>query len=235
VLDLVRERPEVQALGAEVSEGKTLQAFIDSGYKTSDAGLWKYICEVAHPECPEVQEELRIMVAWTTGINASVAQMVHGVKPFPYVRESLEKLSTQADMLCVSATPCEALGREWEEHDIARYVELICGQEQGKKAEHLCLANGGGIDGEGGVSTLGSRYTPDHILMIGDAPGDMKAARANKALFFPINPGDEAGSWQRFYEEAADKFLNEEYAGEYEASLIAEYETYLPDTPPWKL
>ena len=38
--------------------------------------------------------------------------------------------------------------------------------------------------------------------MIGDAPGDMKAARANGALFFPINPGHEDESWERFYDEA---------------------------------
>jgi hypothetical protein len=70
--------------------------------------------------------------------------------------------------------------------------------------------------------------------MIGDAPGDMKAAKANDALFYPINPGHEAASWQRFYEEAAAKFLAGEYAGEYEAAVIAEFEAVLPDTPPWK-
>ena len=43
--------------------------------------------------------------------------------------------------------------------------------------------------------------------MIGDAPGDLKAARANDALFFPINPGHEDESWERFYEEAVHKFL----------------------------
>jgi phosphoglycolate phosphatase-like HAD superfamily hydrolase len=174
------------------------------------------------------------MYKWTTGINTTIARMVHGVAPFPYVRESLQKLSDKADMVCVSATPVEALTREWEEHDIAQYVALICGQEQGKKAEHLCLASGGQIDGKGGVTQLGSRYPEGRILMVGDAPGDMKAARANHALFYPINPGHEEGSWQRFHEEAADKFLNEEYAGDYEAKVIAEFESYLPDTPPWK-
>lgn len=37
----------------------------------------------------------------------------------------------------------------------------------------------------------GGKYQADHVLMIGEALGDMKAARANKALFFPINPGYE--------------------------------------------
>ena len=70
--------------------------------------------------------------------------------------------------------------------------------------------------------------------MIGDAPGDFKAAKANGVLFYPINPGNEDNSWQRFYEESYDKFLNGEYAGEYEASLIKEFEAYLPTVPPWK-
>ena len=72
------------------------------------------------------------------------------------------------------------------------------------------------------------------MLMIGDAPGDLKAARANGALFFPINPGDEERSWKLFHDEALDKFIQGAYAGEYEAALIKEFDNYLPDTPPWK-
>ena len=71
--------------------------------------------------------------------------------------------------------------------------------------------------------------------MIGDAPGDMKAAKANGVLFYPINPGHEETSWERFYNESMDKFFNKEYEGEYENTLIEEFESYLPETPPWKL
>ena len=71
--------------------------------------------------------------------------------------------------------------------------------------------------------------------MIGDAPGDMRAAKANNALFYPINPGNEAESWLRFYEEAMGKFLAGQYAGDYEDKVIAEFEAVLPEVPPWKL
>ncbi len=70
--------------------------------------------------------------------------------------------------------------------------------------------------------------------MIGDAPGDRDAAKAVGALYYPINPGAEEMSWQRFYDEASEKFLNGTYAGAYEAALIAEFEKLLSDTPPWK-
>ena len=174
------------------------------------------------------------LIFWTHLVNGLVAVRVHDVPPFLYVRESLEKLGEKADIICVSATPFEALTREWEEHDIAKSAALICGQEQGKKAEHICLGTGGTLDGKGGVAQVGARYPANHVLMIGDAPGDMKAARANSALFFPVNPGHEAESWQRFHDQAAAKFLAEEYAGAYEAELIAEFDACLPETPPWQ-
>jgi hypothetical protein len=104
------------------------------------------------------------------------------------------------------------------EHDIARYTRIIAGQEMGTK-KHLAAATQG-------------KYPPGHVLMMGDAPGDMEAARANKSLFFPINPGHEEESWERFYKEGLDKFLSSQFAGAYEASLIAEFEKLLPEVPP---
>jgi phosphoglycolate phosphatase-like HAD superfamily hydrolase len=215
VFDLLRERPEVQARHILPPEALHLRAFIaNDAYPKSNDGLAAYMTKYPDPELDQAW-------AWTNGVNDTIADMVHGVPPFPWVRESLAFLADKADMIVVSATPLEALTREWEEHDIARYVHVIAGQEMGKKALHLELAAGG-------------KYQPDRILMIGDAPGDMKAARANNALFYPINPGHEEGSWKRFYEEAVHKFLAGEYVGEYEARLIDEFEALLPDVPPWK-
>ncbi|MDY0020621.1 MAG: HAD family hydrolase, partial [Anaerolineae bacterium] len=215
VFDLLRDRPEVQARHVVPPEAPLLRAFIaDEAFPKSNDGLKAYRATRSDPE-------LEAAWAWTTGVNDSVADIVHGVPPFPYVRESLAFLVDQADMLVVSATPVEALVREWEEHDLARYVRIIAGQEMGTKAQHLELAAGG-------------KYAPGHVLMIGDAPGDRKAAQANQALFYPINPGHEEPSWQQFYEEGLHKFLAEEYAGAYEAGLIAEFEALLPEVPPWK-
>jgi phosphoglycolate phosphatase-like HAD superfamily hydrolase len=215
VLDLLRERPEVQRRGVQIPEVPRIREFIaDERFPKSDDGLRAYMAE--HPD-----PELGTALAWTTGINATVADMVHGVPPFPCVRESLAFLFDKTDMIVVSATPVEAVIREWEEHDIAKYMRVMAGQEMGTKSEHIALAAKG-------------RYAPDHILVIGDAPGDMKAAQVNGALFYPINPGYEEESWQRFYEEGLHKFLAQEYAGDYEARLIADFDKLLPEVPPWK-
>jgi len=215
VFDLLAERPEVIARGVRIPEFAAVRAFSKQKvHPLSNDGLRAYMAE--HPD-----PDLETAWAWTTGVNATVGEIVHGVPPFPYVRESLQMLQDKADMVVVSATPTEALAREWEEHDIAGYVRVIAGQELGTKAEHLALAARG-------------KYAPDHILMIGDAAGDLKAARANGARFFPVNPGHEEASWERFYKEAAHKFLAGEYAGDYERTLIDEFLALLPDVPPWK-
>ena len=60
------------------------------------------------------------------------------------------------------------------------------------------------------------------------------AAKANNALFFPVIPGQEEQSWKRFFEESLDRFFAGNYAGDYEKSLIEEFDEYLPETPPWK-
>jgi phosphoglycolate phosphatase-like HAD superfamily hydrolase len=212
--ELLRDWPEPKRRGARIPEVPTLQAWIDSGATLGNPALEAEVARTGDPT-------LRQTLEWSKAVNRSIAEMVEGVPPFPYFRECVEKLSRQADIICVSATPGEALEREWQEHDIAKYATVICGQEMGSKKEHLKLAAGG-------------KYARDHVLMIGDAPGDLSAARANGARFFPVNPGHEEASWERFDREAADRFFNHTYAGDYEASLIAEFERLLPETPPWK-
>ena len=215
VFDLLRERTEVTARNVTPPRAGRIRDFIaNDAFPKSNDGLRDYMAVYPDPE-------LDVAWAWTTAVNATVADMVHGVPPFPYVRESLSYLSGEADMIVVSATPYEALCREWEEHAIAPFVRAIAGQEQGKKTLHLRLAARG-------------KYAPDHILMIGDAPGDLSAARANGALFFPVNPGREEGSWHRFYQEAVHRFLDGSYAGDYESALIDDFQSLLPEVPPWK-
>jgi len=214
IAELLPSHPMVKARGFKVPQYSHYFAWVDDpNSMLSNDGLKQAIEKATDPE---IKNELENALAWSEKVNESIGQIVKGLPPFPYVRESLEKIVPLADAIVVSATPNEALAREWEEHDIAKYVEVIAGQEMGKKAQHLEYATKG-------------RYEKDHVIMIGDAPGDMKAAKANDALFYPINPGEEVKSWKRFHDEGFDKFLNDEYAGEYEEQVIAEFDAYLPE------
>jgi phosphoglycolate phosphatase-like HAD superfamily hydrolase len=214
VFDLLEDREDVKARGGKVPDYSALKQWCEKESKLGNPALEKYVEQTGDPFMKQV-------LGWSKAVNATVADIVFGVGPFAYVRESLEKINATADSIVCSQTPTEALVREWEEHGIADYVKVIAGQEMGTKAEHLAYA-------------IYDRYQKDHVLMIGDALGDLKAAKTNGVLFYPIDPGNEDASWKRFYEEAYDKFINGTYAGDYEAKLIAEFDTYLPEIPPWK-
>lgn len=211
-LEWLAKRPEVLARGVRIQIPAGLVHWIKTETKLANPALAAAVEKTSDPD-------LKRALAWSKAVNETVERFVRGVPPFPFVRESLEKLTGKADMLVISATPNEALHREWEEHDLAKYVAAICGQEIGTKKETLAAAK---------------QYAPEHALMVGDAPGDYQAAKANHTLFFPINPGAEDASWKRFYEEGIDKFLSGKFAGAYQQQLLDEFETYLPERPPWE-
>ncbi len=217
--ELLPNHPMVKQRGFKVPQPTHYFAWVDDPKSVlSNDGLKKAIDEAKDPQA---KKELECALDWSKKVNKAVADIVKGIPPFPYVLESLEKIRLMADVIVVSATPGEALVREWQEHDIAKYVAVIAGQEMGTKAQHLEYAMKG-------------RYEKDHVLMVGDAPGDLKAARANEALFYPVVPGKEMESWKRFYEEGFDRFIKGRFAGEYEKKLIAEFEACLPEKPGWE-
>jgi len=212
--DLLGERPECVERGYRSPPCEALREWIAGETRLGNPAL------SAAAE-REGSAELAKALEWSRCVNETVARFVRGVPPFPHVRESLDFIAGRADVMVVSATPNEALIREWREHEIDALVGMICGQEMGTKTEHIaCAATG--------------RYEPDRMLMIGDAPGDLKAARANGACFFPIRPGDEAGSWEVFRQEAAGQFFAGSYRGEYEDKLVDAFLADLPEEPHWR-
>ena len=214
-LDLIRDWPEPMERGLRIPDIKPLRDFAASGLPQSNISLTKLVERTRDPILSQTLD-------WSLAVNAAVADIVSGVPPFPGVREVLARVVTRADLCVVSGTPGEALEREWIENGIEHYPALIAGQELGKKVDHLS------------AMTLSGGYAPDRMLMIGDAPGDWKAARACGLMFFPINPSHEEDSWQRLRDEALDRFFAGSYGGGYERARIAEFEKLLPSTPPWK-
>lgn len=212
-LDLLEKRPEAVARGAKIPKLQGVRDWVKRESKLSSGS-----CKVEAERTGD--EDLQQAALWSEAVDLCIKETVHDVPPFPGVRESLERLTGKVDMIVCSATPTPALIKEWQEHGIEKYVGEICGQEVGSKAEILAAA-------------VAKGYAPDHILMVGDAPGDMKAARSNGACFFPINPGHEEASWVKF-QEGVDRFLAGTYAGAYETALVAEFDKYLPENPPWK-
>jgi phosphoglycolate phosphatase-like HAD superfamily hydrolase len=211
-LDLLRERREVADRGFEVPHLLKTREWINRETKHGNPALQRAVQSTNDPE-------LAALLEWSKAVNESVERTVKRVPPFPMVAESLDKLAPHADLVVCSATPGEALTREWQEHGIDRCLARICGQEVGSKKEILAVCK---------------NYPKHQSLMLGDAPGDLAAARGNNVLFFPIIPGREQESWRRFHDEGIQRFLDQTFAGHYEAELVREFEASLPSTPPWQ-
>ena len=212
-IKLLGVRPQVQARHVKMPDISGLEEWIQRETKLGNATL--------NNEVKGGNQSLAHIKVWSDAVNKAVEDIVHGVPPFPLVRETLEKMTALADCMCISQTPADALKREWSEHGIDGFVKIIAGQEMGTKTEHIKFA-------------AAPKYAPEKILMIGDAPGDFKAAKGNKALFFPIVPGNEEASWERLFNEALDRFFAGTYAGAYEAGLVKEFDASLPEHPHWK-
>ncbi len=212
--DLLREWPEVQERRATIPAADSLREWSARESRLSNASLKAEVERTGDPV-------LRQALAWSEGVNASVEEMVKDVPPFPHVAESLAAIASWADVIVCSATPTAALEREWTEHGLAAHVSVIAGQEMGSKREHIQAAHEG-------------RYDKRHVLMIGDALGDLQAAKDNGVLFFPIDPGLEQQCWETFLRDASKRLHDGRYAGEYEGRRIAEFAERLPDAPPWK-
>jgi phosphoglycolate phosphatase-like HAD superfamily hydrolase len=212
-VELLQNRPEVKARNMKFDDFTPVIEWVKNESKLGNPALEKYADEVNIPI-------INTTLAWSKEVNKLISEIVFDIPPFPYVKESLEKMKEKADLLVVSQTPVEALTREWEEHNINKYVRAIAGQEFGTKTEHIKYAAKG-------------KYPNEKILMIGDAPGDYSAAKSNGVLFYPVNPGHEDASWERFFKEALDKFFDGTFAGGYEAKLVKEFDVYLPENPTW--
>lgn len=206
-LDLLRER------GEDIPETPCLRAWVATEPCLGNPALRNLLEQ-------DPGEEMRRIYQWSIDSDNAIAATVRGIPPFPYVRDFLARASESADLLVVSHTPGATLAREWGEHGIDRFVMYAAGQECGPKREHIRLASKG-------------KYPPDHILMIGDSSGDLAAASANGALFFPIIPGRESEAWRELSEEGLTRFLKGTFAGDYQEKLLKDFRAALLCVPPW--
>jgi phosphoglycolate phosphatase-like HAD superfamily hydrolase len=213
VFELLNQREEIRERGLKLPDLSELQRWVKTETKLGNANLRKYFESNPDPDLEKV-------VRWTEAVNNEITGWLRNIPPFLNAKSSIHKMHSSVDIVIVSQTPLEALEREWEEHGLIKYVRAIAGQEHGTKSEHIAFAAKG-------------KYPDNKILMIGDAKGDLDAAKNNGILFFPVVPGKEDKSWERFLNEGYEKFINGSFAGNYEEGLLMEFVKSLPETPPW--
>lgn len=158
---------------------------------------------------------LQMAMDWSNQVNHGIeTELAGNDQPFPGALAGLASIAAKADVAIVSSANSEALNSEWNRHGLMSAVDVVYGQEAGSKKDAI-------------ADLLTKGYAADHILMVGDAPGDLKAAHDNGVLYYPILFGNEKKSWERLQNEAIAKFLVGEYAGAYHDNVVQEFHDLL--------
>lgn len=210
VLDLLEKNELVRRSGVVLPGSKGLREWVKTETRLGNDTLREYLSRNPDPELGRI-------LFWSETINAEIAEHFRDVPPFPHAEEAIRKISVKADLVIVSQTPVEALRREWLENGLAELVRAIAGQEQGSKSQQLERAAAG-------------KYQGENILMIGDAIGDLEAARNQGICFFPIIPGKEDESWKMFIAEGSARFFSRTFTGDYQERLTGLFLASLPDS-----
>lgn len=180
-----------------------LQVWVDSGAAPSNDALQIAIDETGSPI-------LKKALAWSKAVNAAITQLPEELKqPFAGVKEGLAAAAGFADVAIVSSANRDAVLEEWTKFELLGHVDIMLSQDYGSKAH--CIAE-----------MLKFGYSPDHVLMVGDAPGDRAAATDNGVYYYPILVRKEAESWTELRETGFTLLQNGEYGG-YESSRIAAF------------
>jgi phosphoglycolate phosphatase-like HAD superfamily hydrolase len=159
-------------------------------------------------------EQLKKALEWSHAVNKTIEEMSGEDKPFEGAKEGLQAAIDVANVAIVSSANGAAVLDEWTRHELSVHVDVMLGQEAGTKA--YCIEQ---------MKKFGFDNT--HVLMVGDAPGDLDAAGKNGVFYYPILVGKEKFSWDRFKTESLGKFIDGSFGGDYQQQLIDEFNANL--------
>lgn len=163
--------------------------------------------EIQKAERPSI---LQKALSWSKAVNESITLIPdEKKKPFEGVGEALAYAKQFADIAIVSSANLQAVLEEWEMYGLLEHTDIVLAQDAGSKA--YCIGE-----------LLKKGYEKHHVIMTGDAPGDLQAAQANEVFYYPILVKKEAYSWAN-YREAVDRLLNGSYEGAYQERQIQEF------------
>ena len=197
----------IREKGIEIEDLDSLLNWVDTTNELSNRSLKNEIEKTD-------SKSLKMALEWSLNVNEAIENLPKGDEPFENVKEGLEELSKKVDISVVSSANGEALNDEWSRNDLVKYLRALLGQEAGTK-QH-CIAE---------LKKKG--YDTDKILMVGDAPGDLQAAKNNGVRFYPILVNKEGFSWERLVGEAVPKLMNGEFDETYQNQLIEEFNNSL--------
>ncbi len=197
---LVIALEQLKELGVGLEDFTALKTWSEEAQELSNTALEAEIEETNDPALKKALEWSKLTNYYIKGLEVQAGT-------FNGVKESIKQIHEVADIVIVSSANSEALEKEWTEEGLSDYVDLLMGQEAGSKSE--CIAK---------LKEKG--YEEEEILMVGDAPLDLKAAESNKVFYYPILVRREESSWVGLRTEGIKRLQEGTFKGEYQDNLI---------------
>ena len=178
-----------------------LESWVNTASALSDNDL---VVAIDSTEDPDGKLCLTKALQWSLAVNERITRLPEDLKqPFFGAGECLRDMSRFADVAVISGANRDAVEEEWEKFGLRAYADILMAQDCG--SERLCIEK-----------MLEFGYAPDHVLMVGDAPGDRDAAAENGVWFYPILVTWEEESWEQLREQFLEIFHKGEY-GQHQA------------------
>lgn len=151
---------------------------------------------------------------WSELVNQSLMMVSMSKKQlFEGAMEAVKLSYECGDVAIVTSANGSEIRKEWKSLNIEQYTDVLVSQETGTKTRCLKALQEKG-------------YDPQMMLMVGDSPSDLEAAREAGTFFYPILAYQERESWEEF-PEALKRFQEGTYEGAYQEQKILEFEKNL--------
>lgn len=190
---------EIHGKYTQIEDLDTLVQWVKESPELSNAALQRAIDN-------KDSISLKKALSWSKAVNESINRLPEEEKvPFEGVKEALAFAHGKADVAIVSSANLDAVLEEWERFGLLEHTDIVLAQDAGSKA--YCIGE-----------LLKAGYDKEHVLMCGDAPGDLDAAKQNGVFYYPILVRHEKESWKEFRETAVEKLMDGTYGGDYQQS-----------------
>ena len=191
---------EVNETYAPIADLDSLLEWVEEADELSNASVFQ-AAEARDSIC------LRKALSWSQAVNRAIGRLPkEDVRPFEGVREMLAAIHGSCDVAVVSSANYEAVEDEWRRYGLLEHVDVVLAQNAGSKKS--CIEK---------LLTFG--YEKEHVMMTGDAPGDLEAAQKNGVFFYPILVRQEARSWAEI-PEGVRRLQEGAFGGAYQEKLI---------------